>query len=228
MGLGVMDEGAEQTKVFFAPWIGENYGAEKSIFKKKILVLGGSHYCDDCATCGDRILHPGCVSFTRDRIKEYLDLSFRARWKKTYTSFVNSVYGVPSSRDQKIQLFSSICFYNYLQIAAGNDPSSAHLYNYKDKNHLDAFYEVIGKLFPDIVISWGEKVWDALPDEWGYGMASKGPILSVTGGNFTSYQTYPYKEKSILLIGVHHPSSGCDRQKYHEVYSALGVVPICI
>ena len=220
-----VNEGMGQTRIFFDPWVGENYGTDKSILKKKILVLGGSHYCEECATCGDRMLHPGCVSYTRDRIGEYLNPAFNAPWKKTYTSFINSVYGGATSHEQQRRYFSSICFYNFLQLSAGKDPNSAHRYNYKDIRHRLAFYEIIRRWMPDIVISWGDKVWNALPDDWGYGTAIKGAAMSVAGTAFTSYQRYPFEETTVLLIGVHHPSTGYDRGLHHEVFSRLEAVP---
>ena len=231
MDRDTVNEGMAQTRIFFDPWVGETYGTDKSIFKKKILVLGGSHYCEECATCGDRMLHPGCISYTRDRIGEYLNPAFKASrkktytWKKTHTSFINSMYGVSTSHEQQRLYFSSICFYNFLQLSAGKDPNSAHRYNYKDIRHRLAFYEVIRRWMPDIVISWGDKVWNALPDDWGYGTAKKGAAMSVAGTAFTSYPWYPFEETTVLLIGVHHPSTGYDRGLHHEVFSRLEAVP---
>lgn len=225
MDHDAVNEGMAKTRIFFDPWVGENYGTDKSIFKKKILVLGGSHYCDDCTTCGDRILHAGCTNNTAKWTREYLNAVVRGGWMNTYTSFVNSVYGVATSREQQVQFFSSICFYNYLQVAAGKDPNSAHRYNYKDIRHRLAFYEVIRRWMPDIVISWGDKVWNALPDDWGFGTAKKGAAMSVAGTAFTSYQRYPFEETTVLLIGVHHPSTGYDHGLHHEVFSRLDAVP---
>ena len=37
--------------VFFKPWVGKDYSTG-GIFKKKILVVGESHYCDGCNYCG--------------------------------------------------------------------------------------------------------------------------------------------------------------------------------
>jgi hypothetical protein len=49
--------------------------------------------------------------------------------------------------------------------------------------------------------------------------------MSVAGTVFTSYQRYPFEETTVLLIGVHHPSTGYDHGLHHEVFSRLDAVP---
>ena len=187
------------------------------------MVLGNSHYCDTCDVCGDRSrVAQKCTKFTRDTaIAAYLDPEDHSSWKPTYTTFINSLLGKQSSLDDRQAVFDSIVFYNYLQVAAGKDAYSTRLYDYNHVRHLHAFYEVLDEHLPNVVISWGSKVWDALPDNWGYGDAQKGIGLAVGEKVFNRYQTYPYKDTKILLIGVHHPCVGYGREFHYQIFSQL-------
>lgn len=209
--------------VFFDPWIGKNYGTELSIFRKKILILGNSHYCEDCEDCGNRELHPDCTDLTRRVIIDYLDPEHKAYWKSTFSTFINSMYNKPTSIKERRNFFESISFYNYLQIAAGEDPYSTEKYDYTDDRYLKAFYEVINKTLPDVVICWGNKLWDLLPDNWGdHGEAEKGTGINVGNDVFTKYYTYPYKDdKKIMLIGIRHPSMAFSRDYHYQIFSEL-------
>jgi hypothetical protein len=211
------------TKIFFDPWIGQNYGKPGSIFNKRILALGGSHYCKDCEDCGSRELHPECTSMTQDVVKEYLSGNCHEYWKKTFSTFINSFYDRSTSDEERKEFFKSVIFYNYLQTCAGEDPYSASQYDYTEEKHLKAFYEVIDKTLPDVVISWGSKVWEALPDDWNeYGEAEKGTPININGDNFQDYQYYPYKNRhKIMLILAHHPSVAYDRLYHYKIFSEL-------
>jgi hypothetical protein len=214
--------------IFFDPWIGVNYGTKESIFKKKILILGDSHYCDvNCPnsnTCGERNLHENCTDFTTDGILCYLDQEIKTTWKKTYTTFINSMIGRDSSLKYKEEFFDSIVFYNYLQVAAGKTAGLTQNYDYTGDKHLRSFYEVLDKFLPDIVICWGTKVWNALPNDWEYGEAEKGKGILINSEIFKDYYCYPYKDKKILLIRVHHPSAGYDVEFHNKVFSELGII----
>lgn len=211
-----------KSAVFFDPWIGANYGKVQSLFKRRILVLGGSHYCNKCKDCGDREKNPLCSTMTEDVICDYLDPAHEASWKKTFTSFINSILGTDSSLADRENVLNSVAFYNWLQVAAGDDPYSAGQYDYEHPRHLSAFYEVLDKTEPDVVISWGKKVWEALPNDWnGQGDARRGPAINADGQSFNDYQVYPYKGREILLIGVRHPSVGYGRDRHHEIFSQL-------
>ncbi len=78
--------------VFFEPWVGDKYDIEFSMFRKKVLIVGNSHYCEKCEDCGNRELHPDCIDFTKHVIKDYLDKNHKATWKKTFSTFVNSMF----------------------------------------------------------------------------------------------------------------------------------------
>lgn len=209
--------------IFFDPWVGDKYGSELSIFREKILILGNSHYCDICEDCGNRELHPDCVDFTKRVVRVYLDTSQKDTWKKTFSTFVNCMLNKSTSNEERMEFFDSVAFYNYLQIAAGEDPYSTGQYDYTDVRYLEAFYEVVDKIQPDVVICWGNKVWEALPNNWNnYGEAKEGLGIKIDGDVFNKYLTYPYEDgHKILLIGVQHPSQAFPRDYYHHVFSEL-------
>lgn len=210
------------TNIFFDPWIGENYGTDQAHFNKKILILGNSHYCDDCIDCGNRDLKPECTEFTKTVVKDYLDPSHVASWKKTFSTFINSMFGRSVSDLERKDFFDSVAFYNYLQVAAGEDAYSTGNYNFAESRHLNAFYEVLNNVEPDVVISWGSKVWDTLPDAWNdYGEADKGNDIVIGDQIFNKYYTYPYNNRKILLIGVRHPSVGYSTEFHHAIFSDL-------
>lgn len=55
--------------VFFKPWVGKNYHTG-GIFKKKILVVGESHYCGGCNECGLKY-SPECDELTTTGVMEF-------------------------------------------------------------------------------------------------------------------------------------------------------------
>lgn len=211
-----------QTNIFFEPWVGNNFGKITSIFDKKVLILGDSHYCDDCENCGDRSQNSDCTNLTKNVIQDYLNPAHKANWKKTFSTFINSMFPETASPLQREQLLNSVAFYNYLQVAAGDNAYSTGKYDYTKAEYLDAFYEVLNLIEPDIVICWGDRVWNALPNNWNnYGEADKGPGIPIGNEVFKNYYSYPYKNKTILLIGVHHPCSGYSVNFYRSIFFSL-------
>ena len=59
--------------IFFQPFVGKDY-ANGGIFGKRIMILGESHYCDECCTdCGDCQLHREGMNFTQQGLDDYLN-----------------------------------------------------------------------------------------------------------------------------------------------------------
>lgn len=211
------------SKIFFDPWIGKNYKSEFNLFKKKILVVGNSHYCKPwCSDCGNHEHHPGCFDFTKKVIRNYLDISHNGSWKKTFSTFVNAMLNKSSSIAERTLFFESIAFYNFLQIAAGENPYSTKEYDYANNRYIDAFYEVVDRILPDVVICWGKQVWNALSNGWNIcGEAEKGAGVKVVDTIFNHYKIYHYRHHKILLIGVQHPSCGFARNFHYQIFSEL-------
>ncbi|WP_418114440.1 hypothetical protein RJD40_19460 [Vibrio scophthalmi] len=203
--------------VFFKPWVGSEYGTDKSLFQNKILVLGDSHYCEEyCFQCGSQEKRECCSEFTTEVVNDYLNPDITARWKKTFTTFMNSfVAGTKHDEQSRNDLWNSVAFYNYLQIAAGTDVRQTQHYNYEDPTYKSALIEVITELQPDFIISWGNKAWDAVPEDLGFGK------YGVSQQFENCCCVYPYKDAEIQLIGVTHPSTAYKSSYWSSVFCEL-------
>lgn len=203
--------------IFFKPWIGQFYGTNSSCFNKKILIVGDSHYCEkNCSDCGDKRYSEQCCNFTEETISDYLSQTNSDSWTKTFTKFMNSLVINKEDYDRNTA-WNSVSFYNFLQIAAGDAPRQTAEYSYLNKKNLTAFIQVIRNLNPDVIITWGNKVWDSLPNDFGYGQAVASTIFSQ--GHFS----YPFKEKHITLIGVTHPSSAYKSDFFNNIFMQLKI-----
>lgn len=207
-----------RSKVFFKPFVGKKYGKPSSIFDKKLMVVGASHYCKHpCVKCGEKSLDDTCRTFTIDCVKEgYLKGAWDGgSWRKTYTTFINSIYGKNSSEKERELFFDSIVFYQFLQEREGTNPNEKHPELFDKQINVDAFSEVLKHYVPDIVIVWG-RVWDAIPNNLGNGDA-----MQVEG--IQSCLKYTLDGKEFILLGAHHPSIGFDSAAHHEIFMKLGL-----
>jgi hypothetical protein len=195
--------------VFFKPWIGEYYDTNKSVFSKKILIVGDSHYGEDNGI-------DTYDNFTTEVINDYLDPNHSASWKGTFTKFMNSfVKNTKHETCSKNKLWSSVSFYNYLQEFAGNDARLTHEYDYKKDRDILAFCSVLSSLQPEVIISWGNNVWDALPRNLGFG------DLSPNNDHSDICFNYPFQEKTIRVVGITHPSGGYKSDFFNSVFVDL-------
>lgn len=202
-----------KSNIIFQPHVGGLYQKGGGVFKKRTLILGGSLYGVD-ETRSDA---------TQELVDFYLTRCGES-WCKTYTSFINSVFGRDANQEERERFFQSIVFYTYLQAPAGAGPHDAGKSDYSDNRHFAAFCEVLDAHQPEVVIAWGDLVWDALPDDWNYGNADRGEPMVIAGESFSFHYNYPYRDGRILLIGAHHPSIGYSRDFHHALFKQLGVV----
>lgn len=206
------------------PWVGDQYGNASGIFRQRTLILGGSHYSDEYESFQTPEGQKEWADFTSEIVEYYLDDNIQGRWKGTYSKFINSIYGDFADDDQRRNLFESIIFYNYLQEIAGGGPSDAYRYDYTEDRHFHAFIEVLTQHRPDVVISWGAKVWDALPNDWGYGPAVVTKGIELEAGKSSDIYDYPFGDSTIRLVGVRHPSSAFDRDFHHSLFKRLNLI----
>lgn len=199
----------------FQPWVGPNYNTAQSIFARPTFVLGGSSYSDGPETTPEED-----AELTSNLIGYYFD-GRKGQWKATYTRFINAIYGAESDTEMRRAYFDSVLFNNYLQEYAGGRPTDAAKFDYGAERHFLAFLEVIEQYRPEVIISWGNLVWNALPNDFGFGSARKEPPLDIMGTPFHGCMTYPYAGKEILLVGVTHPSSGFERAFHHQLFRRL-------
>lgn len=202
--------------VFFKPWIGSKYGKPNSIFSHKILVLGDSHYIDEPV---DLVINDASEpsDFTTGVMLDYLEPNLKGRWQSTFTKFMNSfIKNSTHSARHRSELWHSVAFYNYLQVPAGSDNRQTQYYDYTHDRDRSAFLEVINYLDPDIIISWGNKVWDAIPEDLGYGNCHVSEVHS------NCCYLYPFKQRELKLIGITHPSTSFNSDSWANVFDELG------
>jgi len=188
--------------VFFEPRVGVNY--ESTGFSGiKLLVLGESHYCKQgCTDCGD-FIHTECRNFTKDILAEYLDykngIGEFDHWMKTYTRFCNILCEKKLDVDELTEFWDSVIFYNYVQSAAEEMRVSPS--NEQFKKSTDAFIQVLEKYNPDLILVWGERLWNKITE---FGRKSDEDILDNGNGPFYYFTA---GDKEVPAYGIYHPSS---------------------
>lgn len=214
--------------VFFLPYIGNKYENGLTLKENgtieagteenkglKVMVLGESHYCgDECAECGlaSTCEKEGCRNFTLNVLTYYLNYlegkeEFEP-WMNTFTKFGKALTG---KDERSIDIWESVIFYNYVQRAMNASRISP---SYKDfENSENAFFEVLEKYQPDIIICWGKRLYDNLPGTNG----KEGDDLKIKDEYF---ETWIYRE-TIKVLPIYHPSAGFDWSYWHKVIKEL-------
>ena len=196
----------------FSPRIGKDY-ARGGIFGKKILALGESHYCGSgCADCGECGKHPECSDFTTNVVNWCLDSSVeREGWMNTYLKFERSLVGKETTPLESRKIWDSIAFYNFLQVAMGGAREAGTNQQYRAA--AEPFMQVLEELQPDVLIVWGVRLWNNLPNRnW-----ADGSKVAVDGYDVQNgYYTLP-SGKKVKVVCVYHPSVGYDWSFWHKV-----------
>lgn len=202
--------------VFFAPWIGQNY--EKGLFQnKRTLVLGNSFYCSfssltepyEVCKKNNRCMkqkYPACCFYGID----CLSLSFKDM-SNTHKHLMGILAGMDyhdtSLPEATESIKQSIAFYNFIQEAldtGSNKPTKEQCIRSDS-----AFFEVLEKLRPQIIIALGTShMWTDLPgdegryhDRWEWRKPFEDENFSLNQG---SYSLNDGQKIPILLIK--HPS----------------------
>ena len=208
-----------QSNLRFKPWRGRDYGTPQSIFSRPTFILGGSTYGD-----GSQTTYEEDEVWTSELLNYYFD-GTGGKWKATYTRFINSVYGAETDIAEREAYFDSVLFNNFLQDYAGACATDAPKFDYKETRHLLAFYETLHEYKPEVVVAWGNLVWEALPYDWGYGPAREEPI-DISGKPYRSCLIYPFEGREILLVGVKHPSTSFSRDFHYELFNRLNLLTV--
>jgi|GEM_PF-2542880 len=213
-----------QSTVRIFPWVGSLYGKQGNVFRQRTLILGGSQYSPGYENFHTEEGQPEWQDFTKDVVDYYFDDSISGKWKGTYTKFINSIFGGQSDYEQQGRFFDSIVFYNYLQEIAGASASEAGNFDYHAPCHFSAFLEILETYRPEVVISWGSKVWNALPNDWCHGPAEVRDGITVGTETSQKIYDYPYRDTVIRLVGVHHPSIGYGVDFHHQIFRHLNLL----
>ncbi|MDO4462232.1 MAG: hypothetical protein Q4C30_07035 [Bacteroidia bacterium] len=139
----------------FLPFVGSQYTA-RQLFNKRIMVLGDSHYC---ANPQDAV-----PTLTQDIINYYLNpYSENEGWMQTYRKFERSLVNHETSPDESISIWNSLLFYNFLQVPLSGPRVAGTSADYH--NAAPAFFEVLDKYSPEVIIVWSKRLWDNLPNQ---------------------------------------------------------------
>lgn len=179
-------------EIRFKPWIGKNYQSG-GIFGKKILVLGESHYCDDSEG----------TDFTTAVVNDYLNPEVeRDKWMNTFLKFERSLVNHITDTEESKKIWDSIAFYNYLQFPMDGARQAGTKRQYSDS--IGPFFEVLNDLRPELLIVWGSRLWNNLPNEGWVG----GKEIEIDGYSIMN-GAYKLNDGSLVrTICVYHPSVG--------------------
>ena len=188
--------------VNFAPFVGENY--EKGINGKKILILGESHYWGEeiYENAYEDLKKGEYLDFTDDVINAYIAYQKGERehspWMNSFTKFTKEFYNWEEDKIDLVAFWQSVVFYNYVQfpITAVRTSPTQEEFAQSEK----AFYEVLEKYQPDVIIAWGWRLWGNMPSSGRFGEAS-----SVNKGKGIYY--YSVGGREYPIIAVAHPSA---------------------
>ena len=184
--------------VFFEPWVGGEYYSG-GMFGKRIMVLGESHYCGSgCPDCGvgDR-----CRGFTSKVIKDYLDPNVkREEWMNTFKKFERSLVNRSTSPQESVRIWNSVMFYNFLQVAMGGPRQAGTDEQYR--NAAGAFFSVLDRYEPELMIVWGDQLWQRLPwERWTEGESLMVDGYGVNNGYYRLASTHGRWHKSEAVRG---------------------------
>jgi len=156
--------------IFFRPWIGTNY--EKEIKGKRILILGESHICgcESCpkGECGNlQIDDEECREFTTNTLESFLNYQKGIApgtfggWMNTFSKFTKEFHDWKLEKNTMLDFWHSVVFYNYVQYST--DQARVSPKEEEFSNSETAFFEILSKYKPDLVIAWGRRLWERLP-----------------------------------------------------------------
>lgn len=201
--------------VFFYPWIGKDYH-NGGVFGNKLLILGESHYCGNgCDGCGTDLCAE-CHSFTTNVIKEYLNPDLpRKDWMRTFVKFERSLVNHITEWEERQLIWDSVAFYNYLQISLNDARQSGTRQQYVDA--IDPFFKVLDNLKPDLMIVWGYRLWDLLPEtNWKNGEEKRVGDYRVCHGRYTTSTGF-----AVRTVCVYHPSAGYSWDFWYKVIKSV-------
>lgn len=190
--------------VVFNPWIGINYGTA-GVFNKKILVLGESQY-----GVKEEDQNP---SATIDRVS-FVVSGGKDRWTGTYRRFERSLVGHYTSDEESKEIWNSIVFYNYVQksLTDTNVDPRKDATEEEMKQWVNAFFEVLEKYQPDLIIGWGKRLCSMMPGELGDDITVEGQRIHA---NTRVYELINHKQ--ITAMWVSHPSRFYSWSRWYEV-----------
>lgn len=187
-------------KLNFLPFVGSEYSTG-GIFGKRVMVLGESHYGKNPT-----------LDFTRNVVREYLDPeSEYEEWMNTYLKFERSLVNRYTTKKESETIWQSLLFYNYLQVLMDGPRISGTSQQYKDSAR--AFFEVLDRYNPELIIVWGARLWENLPwERWTEGDSLIIDNYEVDNGTYSLPNLC-----EATVVKVYHPSGGYSWSWWHKV-----------
>ena len=202
--------------VSFLPWVGKNYEygikgyTEHGVIYgteddpgKRILVLGESHYCADP--------NDATEDLTLKIINDFVDSeSEHEPYKNTYIKFERALAGRAIDEEERKKLWSHLMFYNYVQTPMGESRISPNNVDFKNKEK--AFWDILNRYKPELIIVWGKRLYNNLPKT-----GKLGPVLELDEGGYeTETWIYNNQEYNTTCLPITHPSSGFSWEFWNE------------
>ncbi len=184
----------------FLPFVGKNYN-NGGMFGKRIMVLGDSHY--------GSVPQP---NITQDVMVWYLDQNVeREGWMNTFLKFERSLVNRETTPKDSCEIWNSLLFYNYLQVLLDGPREAGTEQQYRDSS--GAFFQVLDRYMPDIIIVWGKRLWKNLPwDNW-----IEGAPVTVDGEEIDNGFYKLSDGHRVRALCVYHPSVGYSWDYWHKV-----------
>ncbi|MEZ7936633.1 MAG: hypothetical protein QMB99_05555 [Paludibacteraceae bacterium] len=197
---------------FFEPWVGENFHTG-GIFGKKLLILGESLYCSDCADCGVGKAHKkpyDCWTTTKSIDKILNDFENTGMYKRTFTKFEKAIYGNSVDKDIRNDLWNSVLYYNFVQISLNESRKSPTSQNFRNSDK--AFFEILEQYRPDGIIAWGRRLWKNLPGGILWEELDK---IEIDGESERCGAYTLQNGDKVKVMSIVHPSWGFTPENWH-------------
>lgn len=203
---------------FFHPFVGKRYQDCTGINGRKVLVVGDSFYCtktackyhSECTNtenrnsrkydeiCPERLKHTG----TNEKLIPLHDeptVAIDEYESYAYLNFKGLLQLLMGEDSENINVWDYVAFTNYIQFFLPNSRTSSA---FIDKKNYLAFKEVVKELEPDIVVTWGNAVADAIRNEYGIG-----DIKDELKIHQYYYNKMELEGHSFTILNLYHPSS---------------------
>ena len=221
---------------FFIPYVGKHY--DKGINGKRVLVLGASFYCEESGracynNCTDpdkkdsRTFDTSCLVYEKihNEDSEYV-LSNEPK-----IAIKKDRYDTPSYQNFEIFLqavllkenpWEYVAFTNYVQFML---PTKETKYEYLSDSDYEAFIEVVKKITPDVIITWGNDIKEHINNK----IKVEHPNIEK---ELVENEHYLYHAKiggrDVTIVNLYHPSAlsyWCKdlRNSYKYVKMALNI-----
>ena len=207
------------SEINFKPWVGKDY-LTNGYQGKRILVLGESHYCiSELAEggrcyplCQKKQMDKACFCQTQAVVHEAVYEYGGQSYLHCFVSFERAVTGKVLTQAERVAIWESVMFYNYIQYALPAPRTSPNPEHWGKSEK--AFMELLEKYSPDKIIVWGVRLYNGLPDLGGHEIK-----LKVSDEETTDVWMYNINGKDIPALKIHHPSAptGKNWEYWHEV-----------